>query len=289
MLVRRNLRSGRSDRRGAFRLAAAIGGLTLLMWVFGGHHTGDFTEGWIFLEAFNNAAGTGLLYWIVYVALEPFARRRWPEMLISWQRALSGRWRDPLVGRDALVGAVVGTFAGLLLGPACVLIPPKLGAPGVLPKTFGSDAPINLGATIAWLLSSGVVAVFVVLGIVFLLILVRRLVRFGWLAALIVTLLFSGLYVQPGTGLTEGVLAVLSTAVLVFTTVRFGVLAGIVAHASGSFVLHGPLSGVPSNWTFYAGMIALALIAAIGGWGAKTALAGKPLFGEASVARLDEA
>src|SRR5262249_32253395 len=132
MLVRRNLRSGRSDRRGAVRLAATIGGLTLLMWVFGGYHVRSPAEGWVFLEAFNNAAGTGVLYWILYVALEPFARRRWLEMLFSGQRGLSGRWRDPLGGRDALSGAVVGTFAGLLLGPACVLIPPKLGSPAVL-------------------------------------------------------------------------------------------------------------------------------------------------------------
>ena len=95
---------------------------------------------------------------------------------------MSGRWRDPLVGRDALIGAVVGTFAGLLIGPARVLIPMKLGVPGLLPQGLGEDAPISLGAVIAWLLSAGVISVFVVLGIVFLLILVRRVVRFGWLA-----------------------------------------------------------------------------------------------------------
>jgi serine/threonine-protein kinase len=292
MLVRRNLRSGRSDRRGALRLAAGIGGLTLLMWVFGGYHVQSPAEGWVFLEAFNNAGGTALLYWITYVALEPFARRRWPEMLISWQRALSGRWRDPLVGRDALVGAVVGTFAGLLLGPARALIPAKLGLRALHPQGLFADAPISLGATLAWLLSCAVIAVFIVLGIVFFLILVRRLVRFGWLAAVIVTLVFSGTYLDPSAGFVPGLLAILSVAVLVFTTVRFGVLVGVVAHASGSFVLHGPLSGDPSNWAFYAGMIALALIAAIGGWGAKTALAGKPLFGgvgEESSARRAEA
>jgi hypothetical protein len=280
MLVRRNLRSGRSDRRGALRLGVGIGGLTLLMWILGGHHVRDPWEGWVFLEALSNASGTGLLYWVLYVALEPFARRRWPEMLISWQRALSGRWRDPLVGRDALIGTVVGAFAGLLIGPARVLIPIRLHVPGALPQGFYDDAPISLGATIAQLVSSGVIAVFFVLGIVFLLILVRRIVRAGWLAALIVTLLFSGIYLNPGAGFVAWVLAVLSMAVLVFTTVRFGVLAAIVAHASGSFVMHGPRSVDPSNWTFYAGMIALALIAAIGIWGAKTALAGKPLFGD---------
>jgi hypothetical protein len=286
VLVRRNLRSGRSDRRGAFRLAASIGGLILLMWVLGGHHVRESYEGWIFLESFSNAAGTALIYWILYVALEPFARRRWPEILISWQRALSGRWRDPLVGRDVLIGTVIGTLYSLLLGPARVLIPMKLGVPGLLPFPLVDDAPSNAGIMIAWFLCGCVVSVFVVLGIVFLLILVRRVVRVGWLAGLIVTLLFSGTYVGTG-GVVTWVPALLSMAALVFATVRFGVLAGVVAHACLNIVGAGLRTGDPSNWMFYGGMIAIALIAALGGWGAKTALSGKPLFGEGEM--LEEA
>ncbi len=284
ILVRRNLRSGRSDRRGALRLAAWTGGLTLAMWALGGHHVRNSYEGWLFLEAFSNAAGTGLIFWILYVALEPFARRRWPEMLISWQRALSGRWRDPLVGRDALIGAVVGVCASLLGGPVRVLIPMKLGVPGILPLGLNSDSPVTLGTTIAWLSSAGVVAVFIVLGIVFFLILVRRFVRAGWLAALIVTLLFSAMYFEPKSGLLPWVPALLSTAALVFTIVRFGVLAGVVAEASLGCVASTIRSGDPSNWIFYVGMIGVALIAALAWWATKTALAGRSLFGEGSEA-----
>ena len=42
------------------------------------------------------------------MAVEPFARRTWPKLLISWQRLLNGRFRDPLVGRDVLLGGLVG-------------------------------------------------------------------------------------------------------------------------------------------------------------------------------------
>jgi serine/threonine-protein kinase len=45
---------------------------------------------------------------LAYVALEPFVRRRWPELLIGWARLLAGRWRDPWVGRDLLIGAAAG-------------------------------------------------------------------------------------------------------------------------------------------------------------------------------------
>ena len=63
-----------------------------------------------------------------------------------------------------------------------------------------------------------------------------------------------------------------------FTTVRFGVLAGVVSQASFGFISVGLRTGDPSNWMFYAGMIAIALVAALGSWGAKTALAGSRLF-----------
>src|SRR5712691_2614762 len=52
--------------------------------------------------------------WLTYMALEPFARRRWPDLLISWTRLLSGRLRDPLVGRDILIGILAGASVALV-------------------------------------------------------------------------------------------------------------------------------------------------------------------------------
>jgi hypothetical protein len=44
------------------------------------------------------AAGQALtfagLLWLIYIALEPFVRRRWPHMLVSWTRLLSGAFGD---------------------------------------------------------------------------------------------------------------------------------------------------------------------------------------------------
>ena len=50
------------------------------------------------------------LVWTVYLALEPFVRRYWPQTLISWTRILSGRMQDGAVGRDVLVGSAVACF-----------------------------------------------------------------------------------------------------------------------------------------------------------------------------------
>ncbi len=46
--------------------------------------------------------------WIFYMAIEPWVRRQWPKSIISWSRLLAGSWRDPVVGRDILIGVALG-------------------------------------------------------------------------------------------------------------------------------------------------------------------------------------
>jgi len=41
-----------------------------------------------------------VLLWTVYLALEPFVRRYWPRVLVSWTSVLTGRGSDDVVGRD---------------------------------------------------------------------------------------------------------------------------------------------------------------------------------------------
>ena len=47
--------------------------------------------------------------WVLYVALEPHARRLWPTSMFGWARLLDGRLKDPLIGRDVLIGGLFGT------------------------------------------------------------------------------------------------------------------------------------------------------------------------------------
>ena len=278
LVARHNLRAGRGDRRGAIRIGAAVYVLQAAMWVLGAHHVASADEGWIFIAGFTNAVAMGAGFWVVYIALEPFARRRWPEMLISWTRAISGRWRDPLAGRDLLIGAVVGTALGLLLGPIRVLLPLKLGIP-VTPHPLDLSTPTTPGLAVAWLISNLVFSSFWVLGLVFLLALARLLVRRGWLAAVIVTLLYTANFVG-GYGLALTIpLALVSVGILVAATVRFGVLTAIAVETCRRIFGYRIYSSDPSNWIFYAGMIAVAGLLILAWWSTKTALAGQPLFG----------
>ena len=52
---------------------------------------------------------------LAYVAIEPFLRRTWPEVLTSWARLVSGAVRDPLLGRDMLAGGLLGAIDALLV------------------------------------------------------------------------------------------------------------------------------------------------------------------------------
>ncbi len=107
MLARRNLRLGRGDRRGASRLAAFVFAATTVGTFFGAHHVPNFDEFGLFFECLAWGLAWSGFQWVLYVALEPYVRRRWPATLVSWSRLLAGGFRDPLVGRDVLIGCLL--------------------------------------------------------------------------------------------------------------------------------------------------------------------------------------
>ena len=195
MLARRNLRLGRGDRSGAFRLAAFVFAAWAVAWFFGAHHVPNFAEfaalhGVFGLGAFLAPVSSGLLY----IALEPYVRRRWPATLVSWSRLLAGGFRDPLVGRDVLVGCLCRSVCGRSW---------KLG--WFVPSWLGSSFRRNhysgpewqfLGArTIIAGMSYGLYhCAFYPLSMLFVLVLLRALLRKEWAAAVAWVLLFTVFY-----------------------------------------------------------------------------------------------
>jgi hypothetical protein len=117
ILARRNLQLGYGDTRGARRLCILISLGGVIWGVLRAHHVPQPVDEWIFLLV---VTGWSLVWggfaWLTYISLEPYMRRWWPHTLISWTRLLSGRVRDPLVGRDLLVGLLGGiAFVALLV------------------------------------------------------------------------------------------------------------------------------------------------------------------------------
>jgi len=115
-LARRNLRSGHGDRRGAFRTAAIVFACQAASFALRARHYPDVSLEWVRVQGIVAVPLlNAIIAWLTYIALEPYARRFWPQLLIGWTRLLSGRVRDPLVGRDVLLGTAFGTIAALLI------------------------------------------------------------------------------------------------------------------------------------------------------------------------------
>ena len=109
VLAYRNLKAGRGDLRGGLKLTLFLFAISLLAQIIVADHVPTlWGELSIIYEAVSYAALRSIFVGLMYIALEPFVRRSWSEMLISWNRIMAGDFRDPMVGRDILVGGLLG-------------------------------------------------------------------------------------------------------------------------------------------------------------------------------------
>ncbi len=131
MLARRNVRMGRGDRKGAVCLASWFAAVEAASLACQMHQV---SEAWNEFEKL--VAGLGVvLFWAsfaytTHLAIEPYFRRRWPRLLVSWSRVLRWRFDDPRIGRDLLVGCLAGTLLAILALATSAL---ALNLPGVEP------------------------------------------------------------------------------------------------------------------------------------------------------------
>ena len=133
VLARHNVKLQRGDRVGAFRAASILFITSLMAWVLGSTHVSDVG---VEINRLFQAVGSGLLdaaiLWLTYLGLEPYVRRTSPDSLIGWTRLIAGRWNDPHVGRDVLIGASAGLLMTVLF-PLYYLLPPLFGGPEPIP------------------------------------------------------------------------------------------------------------------------------------------------------------
>src|SRR5262249_32491412 len=127
---------------------------------------------------------------------EPYVRRRWPQTLISWSAVLIGRLRDPVVGRDVLIGCAVAAAQWLLNSLIDVVWKPHLG-----PWSPNQDILLSLtgGRAGLALLFLGIPhAIRDTLFFFFVIFLLRVLLRNQWLAAAGFAAIFASLNLVTG-------------------------------------------------------------------------------------------
>jgi len=266
-LARRNLRLGRVDRRGAARLALTAVGAVVVAWALDAHHVADFREElYAFFEGLKRGLLIAGLIWAAYLALEPFVRRLWPDALVSWNRLLSGRAGDALVGAHVLMGAAYGALMALAI-TAIEPLARGLGAPGIAPDAGRISALLGPTHTAAALIMSVVNTVLTAMAWVLLFAGLRALLHRETLAALALALIF-GLPEALAAGTAFPImlpLAMLVMAIPVVALVRQGLLALLTA-----LLVMNMLGGLPmrpelGHWSAgptYA--VALALLALLG-------------------------
>jgi len=280
MLARRNLHLGRGDRRGAFRLAAFAFVAYGVAVFFGAHHVPNLGEVWLFIQLLAQGCGLSCFLWILYIALEPYVRRRWPATLVSWSRLLAWGFRDPTVGRDVLAGCLVAAF-GVALRKLGWFIPSWLGYPPTPPllgpqweflgaRAIISDISIRVGPVLA-----------IPLALLFVLVLLRALLRKEWAAAAAFVLLFTFLFAALSQFAPVALVTnLIYWSLLVILLVRFGLLA-FVAQGLFNDLLYFPLTTQGSAWYAGISLTGILLMAAMAFYGFYTSLGGRPVFGGA--------
>lgn len=219
------------------------------------------------------------LLWAMYLALEPYVRKLWPDGLLGWSRLLGGHIRDPRVGGDLLIGLAAGVVVSLIEVGRVVIIS-WLGYRAPSP-TYGRGVDaLNgagmLAATWMWAVMRALQGALIV---VLLVVLVRLALRRPRLSTLATAVLLS-LLAMPNAGTTDTSLVfafVLATGVvLTWVLYRSGLLAFAVAWCVWNVLTTVPMMPTVSHWSAAAGNWTIALLAGLALVGLYAARAGQP-------------
>jgi serine/threonine-protein kinase len=270
--ARRNVRRGRGDAKGALRLASfAI--LANCVYGFCVYHYVPQAE---YISVQFILLGVPLLFallaWLGYMAVEPYGRQSWPRLMVSWQRLLNGRLRDPLVGRDVLLGIVAGSAMGTIFLAVGALSHNSAASP--VDGYFGQGILPSIGHCFLLLFAASFYALFYFALLSVMTGLLRR-PRLGLVAIAVIMLLLNS-----ETNAVDFTLTVLFVFIFLAVLVRVG----LVAAAAFFFILLTLGTSPPlifDQW--YAGRAMIALLAPLTllFWGFYVSLGGQSIFGSA--------
>ncbi|MBN2321103.1 MAG: protein kinase, partial [Acidobacteria bacterium] len=275
--ARRNLRLGRGDRRGAMRMAIFVGILFMLFANLAAHHNLNADEVTLVSSFAAGSIAIGITVWVLYIGLEPFVRRRWPQVLVSWTRLISGDWNDPLVARDLLIGAAAGVLILVINLTVVYLIPSWFGhsQPPSEASYIGILGPhFALRVFLLYLFGGILFAVMDVSILFFLRILMKRQI----FAVILFVLFFSALLNTTPWSFTGFATNLVINSIFVFILMRFGLIALAVSLVVWMFCLGFPLTLDGSAWYKDYSYAALAVFAVVVIYAFRKALGSRPLL-----------
>jgi serine/threonine-protein kinase len=273
-LARYNVRIGRGDRTGARRLAALALAGEICGWLLGAHHVAEIGgEMTLIVRGLSICVLVAAVVWILYLAIEPYIRRHWPGMLVTWTRLLGGRWKDPLVGRDVLLGIAVGAAITLAIPVVRVVVLRWFGLPPLPPYGDYLDVTLGLRSLLTSLVDITVGTLANAMLLILILMASRLLLRHDGLAGLafMVTMSLQPAIQSPLPFPAALILNVLGVGAPLYLVLRQGVLVTVVALFVAQLLSVLPAPPSLSHWAADGTIAALMVIAALGIYGIRTA------------------
>ena len=264
-----NHKQGKGDKRGALALATLYFVCMAAGRYLATAHSTTSQEIDTFWRVVAVAGINAGLAWVLYLALEPWVRKRWPHTMIGWTRYVAKGIRDPLVGRDLLIGAAAGALFAVTtyIQLACH---GASGAPNI--PAFGALTGVRHSV---YLLTQSICnSLFTSIFLFFVFFVLRVLLRKQWLAAAAFILLTTVVISGPGSNWIDRPFQAAYAALFAFILLRFGLLALMVAIAAQDVLGNVPWSAEPSALN----LVALAIVAVIAVYGFRTSLAGRPIL-----------
>src|SRR5579864_2820125 len=291
VLARANLRSGRADRRGGVRVAIFAVFLMMAIWAATDHVRDFGAERTRLFDGIGLALFLGGAMFLVYLALEPYVRRSWPTMLVGWSRVVAGRLRDPMVGRDVLIGTAAGvSCAAINLGFVALPAVHR----GVEAQPALPDVSMLVGLR-PWLLStlinmnsgfqSGLItALILVLLRHFIRAVAARMGRRGATIDSVATAVAVAVWVILASLTTSGdssdmIYQAVTTSIEVLVILRIGLFAACVMFFVNGLLLSVPMTLDASRFYATDAWMSMAIVVAIAAIGLWLARADEPLFG----------
>jgi serine/threonine-protein kinase len=200
--------------------------------------------------------------------------------MISWSRLLRGNFRDPLLGRDILLG---GILAGLLAIDDHLdeLVRLGMGQPISQPHSLNWQMLTSVRYSIGQTLDGSIHALLDVMQMLFVFLLLRLLLRKIWLASTVFVVLVGFTFGVPGADypIVGWIMVALAASVFLFVLVRYGLVAATVGLYIQRSLEGVALTGDFTVWytpsVLFPAVVALALLA----YGFHISLAGQPIFG----------
>ena len=224
---------------------------------------------------------------MLYLAIEPWIRRNWPQAIISWSRLISGQLRDAVVGRDILFGVAFGTLWLVIFEVAYI----PLARIGAAPPLSASAYLLGGRQALGQVLLQVPFSIFGTLQFFFLLLGLKVLAEFllkamkvkflrtDWIAAVVFVAIFLAMRSLQSTHLAVDVPTIfLIYGVLVLIVLRFGLVPLAVGAFTVDMLGNVPFTADFSAWYAGTAIFTLLIVIALAIWGFYHSLGGEPLW-----------